>query len=61
MQDYLIVSAALYDEQNNLVNFGDYQEFGRIGLAANQTSDFDICIPPPNHGVARYDLLAWGH
>jgi hypothetical protein len=60
VQDYLIVAAVLYDAQGNVVNYGDYQEFGRIGLGGDETASFDMCLGPPLAGVARYELQAWG-
>jgi uncharacterized protein YgiM (DUF1202 family) len=55
-EDYLIIAAVLYDGQGNVVNFGDYSEFG----VDDDEVDFEICINPPNQEVARYDLVAWG-
>jgi len=46
----------LYDGQGNVVNFGDYGEFG----VDDDEVDFEICINPPNQEVARYELRAWG-
>ena len=60
VEDYLIIAAVLYDAQDNVVNFGDYQEFGRIGLAGDTSSDFEICVDPPYQNVVRYELQAWG-
>jgi hypothetical protein len=60
LRDYLFIAATVYDSQNNLVNFGDYQEFGDIGLGGDDTAPFQICIGPPNHDTARYDMQAWG-
>jgi hypothetical protein len=55
-EDYLIIAVILYDSQGNVVNFGDYSEFG----VDDDEVDFEICINPPNQDVARYDLVAWG-
>ena len=55
-EDYLIIAAVLYDGQGNVVNFGDYSEFG----VDDDEVDFEICINPPNQEVARYELRAWG-
>ena len=55
-EDYLVIAAVLYDSQDNVVNFGDYSEFG----VDDDEVDFEICINPPNQEVARYELRAWG-
>jgi hypothetical protein len=57
VQDHLVIVAVLYDEQSNVVNFGDYYE---PYLKSDKASNFEICVGPPNQGVARYELRAWG-
>jgi hypothetical protein len=58
LQDYLIIAAVLYDGQDNVLNFGDYEEFGTIG--GGDASNFEICIDRPNQDIARYEVVAWG-
>ena len=55
LHDYAVVTAMLYDGQDNVINFGDNQE-----LEPQNQTGFEICIAPPNQGVARYELRAWG-
>jgi hypothetical protein len=57
LESYLVIVAVLYDGQNSVINFGDYYE---PYLDAGQNLDFEICVGPPNQGVARYELRAWG-
>jgi uncharacterized protein YgiM (DUF1202 family) len=57
LEDYLIIAAVLYDAQDNVLNFGDYEEFGSIEDSA---SNFEICIDRPNQDIARYEVVAWG-
>ncbi len=57
VQNYLVIVAVLYDEQGNVVNFGDYYE---SYLESGEALNFGICVGPPNRGVARYELRAWG-
>jgi hypothetical protein len=57
LQSYLVIVVVLYDAQNNIINFGDYYE---PYLESGRTLDFEICVGPPNQGVARYELRAWG-
>ncbi len=60
LQDYLVIAAVLYDDQDRIVNFGDYYEPYPIDVVGGQPLDFEICVAPPNQGVARYELRAWG-
>jgi hypothetical protein len=60
LQNYLVLGATLYDEQDNLVNFGDYYQPDLDGVAADQPLEFEICIAPPYQGATRYELWAWG-
>jgi hypothetical protein len=60
LADYLIIAAVLYDAQNNVIKFGDYQEFGHDEIEGDTTASFDICVDPPAQEVARYEVVAWG-
>ena len=60
LQDYLFIAAVLYDSQDQVIRFGDYQELGHIGLEGDKTSKFQICVDALNQAVARYELQAWG-
>jgi len=57
LQAYLVIVAVLYDDQGNVVNFGDYYE---PYLEEDQSLTFEICVGPPNQDIARYELRAWG-
>jgi hypothetical protein len=57
LDEYLVIAAVLYDSQNNVVNF-DYSRISRLGAGA--ILNFELCIPPPNQGLAREELIAWG-
>jgi hypothetical protein len=57
LQDHMVIVAVLYDDQNNVINFGDYSE---SHLESGQSLSFAVCAGPPNHDVARYELRAWG-
>ena len=58
LDEYLVIAMILYDAEEKVINFSDYGEFGS-GIGEDG-QDFEICIDPPNHGVARYELRAWG-
>lgn len=60
LQDYLVIVAVLYDDQDRVVNFGDYSEPYPMDVVGGQSSNFEICVGPPNQGVTRYELRAWG-
>ena len=60
LQNYLVIGATLYDEQDNLVNFGDYFEPEPAAIESDQSLEFEICIASPNQGTTRYELWAWG-
>lgn len=57
LQSYVVVAVVLYDDQESVVNFGDYY---KPYLAGDQTLSFEICVGPPNQDIARYELRAWG-
>jgi len=58
LSDYLVIMLILYDNQEQVINFGDYYDLFPEGAISEL--DFEICVDPPNQGVARYDLRAWG-
>ncbi|MFN8456224.1 MAG: FxLYD domain-containing protein [Anaerolineae bacterium] len=60
LQDYLVIVAILYDGQGNVVNFDYYDEYNPDGIRGDDTSEFDICVPPPNQETANFELRAWG-
>ena len=60
LQNSLIIGLVLYDDQNKIVNFSSYNELYFAGVTGEQMLDFEICVPPPNQNVARYELRAWG-
>lgn len=59
LDNYWVVAAVLYDNQNNLVNFSD--DGALDPQASNGNSPFEICVDVANQPVARHELLAWGH
>jgi hypothetical protein len=60
LKSYLLIALVLYDTQEIVINYADYEEFGYDRLSGDETALFDICVYPPNQEVARYELLAWG-
>ncbi len=60
LEDYLVVVAILYDGQDKVINYSDYQEFDLDGVVDGEAAEFEICVGSPNQDVARYELRAWG-
>lgn len=60
LEEYLIFVAVLYDGQNQVINFGEYDEPNFEEIIGEQTLDFEICIDPMGQGVKHYELQAWG-
>lgn len=61
LQEYLIITAILYDKRGNVINFQDEQVHNPASIVANQTYHFKICVAPPYSNVDHYDLKAWGY
>ncbi|GAB4441568.1 MAG: hypothetical protein Kow0031_23600 [Anaerolineae bacterium] len=59
-QDYLLIAAILFNNQDEVIGFGEYQEFGHTQIAGDRTARFEICVDQPGQDVARYELQAWG-
>lgn len=57
LTDFLVITAVLYDDHGDVVNFGETYE---PGLDGGETLDFEICIDPPNQNAAHHELRAWG-
>lgn len=60
LDDYLLLVLTLYDNQNSVINFGDYYASGIEGLVGDQTITFEICADTHTQEIANYNLQAWG-
>lgn len=60
LQNYVVIVAVLYDDQDNVINFGEFYDPAPANVVGNVTLDFDICVAPVKLNVARYELRAWG-
>ena len=60
LQNYVVIVAVLYDDQDNVVNFGEFYEPVPGEVTGDTTLDFEICVTPVNLNVARYEMRAWG-
>jgi len=57
LQNYLLITALLYNQQGQLLGFGEAYE---VPLTGGESLDFEICLEPPAGPVSRYQLQAWG-
>lgn len=60
LEEYLVIVAILYDDQGNMLGFGDDYQADLTEIVGDTTLDFDICITFPQADVSRYELRAWG-
>lgn len=60
LQDYLTLTAVLYNEQGNVVNFGYYYHYYLGEGVTDDSMKFELCANSFGQNVARYRLLAWG-
>jgi hypothetical protein len=60
LEEYLMIAAVLYDEQDKIVKFGDYYEPYPEEVTDTQPLDFELCVDLIDQGVARHELRAWG-
>lgn len=60
LQDYLTLTAILYNDQGNVVNFGYYYHYYWEGGDTDDSMKFELCADSFGQNVARYQLQAWG-
>jgi uncharacterized protein YraI len=60
LSHYLIIMATLYDRQNRVINFSNYDEPNFEEVVGDDTLDFEICIDSFDQEVTRYELQGWG-
>lgn len=60
LQQYLVIIATFYDDQANVINFGNYYEPHTAELVDAQTLDFELCTDARSQEIANYDLQVWG-
>ena len=61
LEDYLIIVAIAYNDQGNVVSFGEYSPALPKIVIGDQTSPFEMCIDPLNQQIARHELRALGY
>ena len=60
LDDYLVVAVVLYDSEDKVINYYDYDEETPRDLIGDKTREVSICVDPLNQEIARYELQAWG-
>jgi hypothetical protein len=57
LQDYLVVVAVVYDNQDRVISFDSYYTDPEY-VVGDQTEEFEICVDSYDQDVARYELRA---
>ncbi len=60
LEDYLIIVAFTYNEQGQLVSFGEYSLTSPEQAVGDQTSSFELCIDPMDQTIVSHELAALG-
>lgn len=60
LTDALVIAAVLYDAAGQVVNFGEQVVEGPAAPVGAQILNFEVCVPPPNTGIAQTQVRAWG-
>lgn len=58
--DYLLVLVVLYNDQNQVINFGTFQGNSPEEVRNDEALNFEICSDSYNHQIARHELRAVG-
>lgn len=61
LQEYLVITVVLYDDEDNVINFQDEQIAGPTRIVGDRAYDFRICVGSPFDDVSRYEVQAWGY
>jgi len=60
LNEYVAIVAVLFDDQNQMLGFGEYYEPEPEQGLTEFPLEFDICIDVIDQNVARYEMRAWG-
>jgi hypothetical protein len=59
LSDYLAIALILYDDQDGVVSFRAYEEFGPEWIAGDQPLEFELCADLLSPTI-RHEMRAWG-
>lgn len=60
LQAYLMVTAVLYDGQDQVINYNNAFKSGPKQIVGDETLEVALCVKSRQQEVARYELRAWG-
>jgi len=60
LQEFLTVLLIGYNQQGEVVSFGEHHAALSEAISSNQITDFQTCLDPLNQLVARHELRAFG-
>jgi len=60
LNEYVVILAVLFDDQNQMLGFGEYYEPEPVEGLTESPLEFDICIDVGDQNIARYEWRAWG-
>lgn len=60
LEDYLVVALVLYDDQNNVISFSDYEELDPDWIRGDESLEYELCADLLAGNVARHVVQAWG-
>lgn len=60
LEDFLIILASAYNDQGQLVSFGEYSTVSPGFVIGDQTSPFEMCVDPLDEQIVDYKLSALG-
>lgn len=58
--DHLLILAVLYDDQDNIINFGTFEDYSPENVLGDKALPFEVCTNSYNHQVVRHELRAVG-
>jgi hypothetical protein len=59
--DSLVIMIVGYNDQGNVVNFGEYSPVAPEGVVGEQRSPFRMCLDPLEQQITRHELRAVGY
>lgn len=60
LHTYLVIVTVLYNDQDRVIDFGEYYKPNPQDVGQDPALDFEVCSNALNQPVSRYELRAWG-
>ena len=61
LEDYLVVMAVAYNDQNTVANFGEYSVSAPQTINDGGKSNFEMCLDPLGQNIARHQVSVVGY